>query len=1080
MTSDTIEMLSKIAITIILALLTIKLSNDVQPNPGPKTKYPCGTCEKAVNWNRPAIACDACNKWYHKSCINMASNIFNIMANNDDSWTCCNCGLPSFSSSLFNTTVIGETSSLTSLESSTASSPGIPLHSSSPEHRRSKPRNLDKQSHTKIMVINFQSIKNKIEELNNIFDSSEVDIIIGTETWLNPEIGSSEIFPPYYNVYRRDRKDGYGGVLIAVKSDLTSEQLKQDGNEEIIFVKISNSKEPLIVGGIYRPPSSDIDYMDNICTKIKAISTKYDRSVLWLGGDLNLPDIDWQSESIRGNRYSAPINNSFLDTIRDCNLEQIVDFNTRLETILDIFLTNRPTLVNKCQPLPGVSDHDIVYVDSSIKPNRGKPPRRNIHIWKRADIESMIKDTEELTINFNESYNHHNCIEEMWKFINQSLLQILNKHVPSKMSSTRFHQPWITGEIKRLSRRKKRAYKKARRTQDPRDQDRYMSLKRQTKKACKDAYRSYLHNIISPDQTANPKRFWSFIKGKKCDSMGVAPLRNHDGLIHADKETMANILNQQFSSVFNKNEDVTSIKDKGHSPYESMPKIKVTNPGVAKLLRGLNIHKATGPDNISTRLLKTVAYQVTPMLSTFFQASINQGKIPEQWKEANVVPIFKKGDRNTAANYRPVSLTSVCCKLLEHILCSSIMKHLEKHKILTDAQHGFRKRRSCETQLVLTSADLLKSLDNRGQTDVILLDFSKAFDKVPHQRLLYKIKHYGIRGKTLAWLSDFLKHRSQTVLVEGSKSLPAPVLSGVPQGSVLGPLMFLMYINDLPEYIEHSSVRLIADDCLVYREINNHQDGNMLQEDLNNLQRWESDWQMEFHPQKCQLLRVTNKQNPINHSYDIHGHTLDKVEAAKYLGVTIDRQLNWNTHIASITKKANSTRAFLQRNLGRCPTKIKAICYETMVRPLMEYSSSVWDPWTAANIQQLEAVQRRSARFAFSDYSRLSSVTNMMKQLGWPSLAERRARNKATMLYRIVNHQVAIDPSSLTSTATENTRGHTHKLMVPYARIDALRHSFIPSTIRIWNNLPAHVVEAKSVDMFKSLINKIQIVDARD
>ena len=178
------------------------------------------------------------------------------------------------------------------------------------------------------------------------------------------------------------------------------------------------------------------------------------------------------------------------------------------------------------------------------------------------------------------------------------------------------------------------------------------------------------------------------------------------------------------------------------------------------------MHKATGPDEIPTRLLKTLADELTPVISLFFQASLNQGIIPDDWKTANVVPVFKKGERNKAENYRPISLTSVTCKLLEHVICSSIMDHLDEHDILTNAQHGFRKQRSCTTQLILTIQDLAKSVDDREQVDVILLDFSKAFDRVPHMRLLHKLKFYGIADNTHAWISDFLRNRSQKVLLD--------------------------------------------------------------------------------------------------------------------------------------------------------------------------------------------------------------------------------------------------------------------------------------------------------------------------
>ena len=399
-----------------------------------------------------------------------------------------------------------------------------------------------------------------------------------------------------------------------------------------------------------------------------------------------------------------------------------------------------------------------------------------------------------------------------------------------------------------------------------------------------------------------------------------------------DSSKKADISNCQFSSVFNKDEQCDSIPDKSPSPFNDMPAIKIGLEGVYKILNRLQIHKATGPDKISCRILKEMAAEVAPILHLFFQASINQGILPTDWKTANVVPIFKKGDKSKAENYRPVSLTSVVCKMMEHIICSSIMEHLDRHKILHDAQHGFRKRRSCESQPILTIQDLAKNIDNRGQTDLILLDFFKAFDKIPHKRLLNKTNYYGIRHSTNQWIANFLEGRTQQVLVEGVKSTTAPVHSGVPQGSVLGPLLFLLYINDLPDAVsEGSTTRLFADDCALYRDIKTTEDDRKLQDDLEQLQKWERDWLMEFHPKKCQVTNITSKRNIISHKYNIHGHTLEVVDSAKYLGLSIHKSLKWNDHINQVTKKANSTLAFLRRNPHHCPRPTKSLCYLTLI-----------------------------------------------------------------------------------------------------------------------------------------------------
>ena len=247
-----------------------------------------------------------------------------------------------------------------------------------------------------------------------------------------------------------------------------------------------------------------------------------------------------------------------------------------------------------------------------------------------------------------------------------------------------------------------------------------------------------------------------------------------------------------------------------------MNKIQVSRSGVLKLLSNLKIHKATGPDGIPGRLLKLCANELASPFTLLFQVSLDTGTIPQDWKKAKIVPVFKKGDKGKVENYRPISLTSIPCKLLEHIIHSSVMDHFDKFQIIDDAQHGFRQKRSCESQLITTLRDFSNCLNNKEQIDAILLDFSKAFDKVDHQQLLLKLHQYGIQNSLFAWLKTFLSDRTQTVVVDGQESLAKPVISGVPQGTVLGPLLFLVYINDISKNLSSKTkIRLFADDSLV-------------------------------------------------------------------------------------------------------------------------------------------------------------------------------------------------------------------------------------------------------------------------
>ena len=293
-------------------------------------------------------------------------------------------------------------------------------------------------------------------------------------------------------------------------------------------------------------------------------------------------------------------------------------------------------------------------------------------------------------------------------------------------------------------------------------------------------------------------------------------------------------------------------------------------------------------------------------------APILKWHIPEISKFRNspsdflwIVPIHKKNDRTIASNYRPISLTSTLCKILEHIISTSIHKHLGNHNILTDRQHGFRSRRSCETSLLTTIHDLTNTLEKNHQSDLLLLDFSKAFDTVPHNRLLHKLDHYGFRASTHLWIKHFLTNRTQEVLVEGCK--PGQVSSGVPQGTVLGPLLFLLYINDMPTHISPgTSLKLFADNAMLYRKINKHTDQDNLQHELDRLIDWAQSWQMTFNPSKCEIMHITRSESPIDNPYTIHNETLRAVPVATHLGIDISNNFSWNPHINKIVNKANS------------------------------------------------------------------------------------------------------------------------------------------------------------------------------
>jgi hypothetical protein len=570
----------------------------------------------------------------------------------------------------------------------------------------------------------------------------------------------------------------------------------------------------------------------------------------------------------------------------------------------------------------------------------------------------------------------------------------------------------------------------------------------------------------------NTKNFWKLVKAKRVDNTGIPPL-NHNNTTTNDSLEKAELLNTYFQSVYT-NEDVKNIPSLGGASTPDIVPVTITAEGVRKLLHNLEPNKASGPDQVPARILKVCAEELAPILSTLFTQSLHSGDLPSDWLMSHISPIHKKGNKSLPSNYRPIALTSICCKLLEHILASHIMTHLDHHNILHDSQHGFRKRRGCDTQLVLTTNDLVASLDKNKQVDAVLLDFSKAFDRVPHNRLLQKLKHYGITGNILSWLKKFLFYRKQRVILDGKLSSTLDVSSGVPQGTVIGPLCFLVYINDMPACVSTGTkTSLFADDALVYREVVSKDDPTSFQHDLDALSTWGTDWLMSFNTDKCHIMHFTNKKSPTITSYKLCGNVLSAVDSHSYLGVTFSNDMKWSKHINNITNSCKKVLGVIRRNFRSCSQDVKSKLYLSIVQPKMEYGSASWHPITKQDTHKLDMIQRSAARMCMNDYSRESSVTKMLANLEWTDLNVRRLIIRLNMMYKISHNLVDIDWFNHLNKPQRKLK-RTHALS--YQRLSAKSCtydlSFFPWTIKYWNDLPHNILDITSLATFKTELKK--------
>ena len=359
-----------------------------------------------------------------------------------------------------------------------------------------------------------------------------------------------------------------------------------------------------------------------------------------------------------------------------------------------------------------------------------------------------------------------------------------------------------------------------------------------------------------------------------------------------------------------------------------------------------------------------------------------------------------------------------------------------------------------------------------SQVDVVILDFEKAFDTVAHQRLLRKLLYYGITGDVHHWIANWLIGRGQCVIVDGEKSATQSVESGVPQGTVLGPILFLVYINDIAEEVQ-ADARLFADDGLLFRVIESVDDAQALQSDINKVALWSKKWQMRFNATKCYIMRITRKHHPIIFHYSMHGHILKVKDHHPYLGIELDNTLSWNDHIKKTTAKAHKTLNFLRRNLYRCPTNVKEAAYKTMVRPTLEYACSAWDPGDVGQIKALEKVQRKAARFVTSDWSYCTSVTDLMKSLEWQSLQERRIIRRLVLFYQAKHRLFAIHmPPYVQPPPRLPARRHDQQFNPITCHTNSYMDSFWPRTISSWNYLPAHIVESTTPATLKASLTR--------
>ena len=489
------------------------------------------------------------------------------------------------------------------------------------------------------------------------------------------------------------------------------------------------------------------------------------------------------------------------------------------------------------------------------------------------------------------------------------------------------------------------------------------------------------------------------------------------------------------------------------------------------------MEKAPGYDNVHAYVLVNTASSLAIPLSTILNNSLSTGKVPQQWVLANVTPIHKKGSKLDPNNYRPVSLTSIICKILEKFVKAAIMNHMKRNKLICEQQHGFVDNKSCVTNLLESVETITWHMWKHEPLDILFLDFAKAFDSVPHKRLLMKLKAYGISEQIVAWVRAFLSSRRQRVIRGENISEWVEVSSGVPQGSIIGPILFVLYINDLPDSLE-SMVKIFADDSKLLSKVNKsknldkNNNVNLIQNDLDKIAKWSQKWLLNLNERKCKCMHI-GRENP-KIRYHLNNVEIEETTIERDLGVLISNDLKWKQRCTLVAQKANRLLGILKRTFSSRDLLLWKRLYTTYVRPLLEYAASIWCPYAEGDINKIEKVQRRATKIPYETREKPYQVRCLL--LGIQQLEARRTRGDLIQFFKI---EKSLDIVNWTNKPIR-IEGRGEKR--PQIRRDIVhhglqRHHFFYNRIAdTWNGLSDELVNSPTVNSFK--INLDKLIDA--
>ena len=823
----------------------------------------------------------------------------------------------------------------------------------------------------------------KIIELNTFLTTEKPSILVLNETWLKSSINDEEIIEGNsYKIFRLDRtskshppdpmdsskyrKFG-GGVLIAIRNDIeiSSSKIGTNCAAEILGVTLTlRNKKKIVLCTCYRVGNLGLKNHIEVQKYLHKVKTKKGISNIIFIGDLNLSTVNWTDYS-----STAAIEENFLNTFSNFGLEQLITSATHLKgKTLDVLLTDLSSNVTNVKVNDGMeickSDHYTIKFEINHRVKKRKKVKREIYNYKKANWD-LIND-ELKYVDWQRILESNDDIIFAWDNFKRKLFGILDRHIPKILISDARQPPWFDSEMYNACREKEKFRKKYKKSGSLQHRTHFVECRKNLKRLAKSKMRDNLVNV--DDNNLISKKFYSYLKSKS-NSTRIPENVYRGNCFKGTSVEQAELFNKFFFDQFgNPSTYDIKINFTANDNFD----IDFSTQIVHNILKNLNINKAMGPDGIHGLVLKNCSSTLANPLSILFKTSYYSSKLPDDWKTANVVPIHKKGAKENVENYRPISLTSLVMKVFEKIVRDDIYRRC-KNKI-DGRQHGFLPGKSCGTQLLDFCDSLNVSLNKNIKSDVIYFDFAKAFDSVSHDIILQKLQtQFGIDGLLLNFVKEYLKNRKQNVVIGNSNSSMVLVKSGVPQGSILGPLLFVLFINDITDCISTgTNIRMYADDTKIWREIHVNEDHLILQNDINALLDWAVRNCMNFSLAKCKVLTISRCVPNLlgdlpfaTYQYSLGSNKfIDYCAHETDLGILINKTLNFTAHTENLYATANQRFGLLKRTSHFVNNyRMRRALYLTIVRSIFENCPYIWKPSSESAINKLETLQKRAIKW---------------------------------------------------------------------------------------------------------------------